>query len=423
MATPKKKRLRGTGAIVKQASGNFAFQFHNAKGKRVTRSLKTKNRKEADAKAKEFERGLTARDVGDVLHEIGRARALIDTKPLPMSEVWSAFLDTKPSAGSGTLALYLRCLDDFITWTGIHCPSLSDFSQVEEDTAESWLASVWARGISASTYNDRRGALCLIHKKLSKPYKWGKGPWLDTERKDGVQQKRMPLTQDQMESLMALKMDKESRAILCLGLYAGMRLGDAVYLKVESISDSVLVYTPAKTSRTSGAIVEVPVLPIVADALKPFLARKRDGDCFPEAVELYNRNPDSLKKRVLDLIHLITGKGEQQKETGQSLRKRALFGFHSLRHSFATEAARAGVKSAYLQLITGDTLQTLEKYYVHIAKVGVSPSPEFELLARLVSPDGNKNPKREELKRLAEDLPIRQVEELIALANTKIEED
>lgn len=418
MATPKKKRAKGTGGVIKQASGNYAFQFKNASGKRVTKSLKTKNRKEAELKALDFERGLTARDTVDVLHEISRARELVDSRALPLLDTWGAFLATNPTAGAGTLKLYQRSLKAFKDWLTEHRPSIADFGLVDSHTAADWLATVWGQGVSASTYNDKRGALALIYKELSRPYKLSGNPFLETVRKKGVQQKRLSLSRDQIQQLLEVDTSREMRAVLFLGLFAGMRLGDAVFLKVGAIRGSILKYTPAKTSRTSGAVVQVPLLSILSEALKPYLKGKSDSYLFPEIAKRYLKNPDGLKLQLLELIHLVTGKGEQLC-AAQSLRKRSLYGFHSLRHSFATEAARAGVDTVMLQLMTGDTMQTLQKYYVQIAEIGVEPAKGFDELQRLLSPNRDNYSERDELKRLADSLPITVVVELIALANTK----
>lgn len=418
MATPRKRRSRGTGSIIKKASGNYAFQYRNARGQRITKSLKTKSRKEAETQAKELERALTARDSQDALHEIARARELIDTRALPISEVWAAFLDTSPTASAGTLKLYRRSLMDFQEWLAENRPSQSDFSLVSQEDADDWLSTVWNRGVSASTYNDRRGALSLIHKQLARPYRLGSNPWTKTARKKGVQQKRLPLTRDQIKKVLELELDEETRALIYLGLFAGMRLGDAVSLQVEDISEGVITYTPAKTAATSGAVARVPILPVLSQAIAPILKNRSKGPLLPETEKLYLRSRDAVIQKVLRIIHSITGRGEQN-HVAQALRSRSLYGFHSLRHTFATEAARAGVSASMLQLMTGDGMQTLQKFYVQIGELSTTPASGFDKLPALLAPEGRQNSKREELKQLAEGLPLQLVDDLIKIAKAK----
>jgi integrase len=97
-------------------------------------------------------------------------------------------------------------------------------------------------------------------------------------------------------------------------------------------------------------------VPILA-ALHGHLAvlPRDEENVLPRIAAHYDRNPDYIKLHLLGLIHGVTGEGEQ-KAKGQRQRARSLYGVHSLRHTFATEAARAGAAPAYLSLMTGDTL-------------------------------------------------------------------
>ena len=45
-----------------------------------------------------------------------------------------------------------------------------------------------------------------------------------------------------------------------------------------------------------------------------------------------------------------------------------VYGFHSLRHSFASHCAEAGVPKAVVQSILGDNCDILDAYYTHIGE-------------------------------------------------------
>jgi hypothetical protein len=45
-----------------------------------------------------------------------------------------------------------------------------------------------------------------------------------------------------------------------------------------------------------------------------------------------------------------------------------VYGFHSLRHSFASHCAEAGVAKAVAQSILGSSSEIIDKYYVHIGE-------------------------------------------------------
>ncbi len=420
-----KRRAKGTGAVVKLSSGTYAFQYSDASGRRKTQSLKTKNKAEAEERAVELARMLTAGDTAEAVFQIARQRDLVHTKCLPFGEVWPEFLKTNPTAGAGTLDLYERALNKFIEWMLKNRPAIADFSEVDVQTARAYMEDFWSTGISASTYNDRRNALGHITKRLANRYHIDVNPWERTERKKGVQQKRLPLSREQVTALMK-KMDEEKltypdemRCLILLGLYAGMRLGDAVLLEKQCVNMKAgrIDYTPSKTASTSGVQAQVPILPPLAEAIS--VLPKHEGDrLLPKIAAHYKRNPEYIKDALIELIHKVTGDAKQTTKA-QFKRSRSLYGFHSLRHTFASEVARCGVSATHLSMLTGDTIATLQKFYV---KIGLNePHVQgFESIARLLeSKPVNGDREREELRKLADDLPIEKVRELIKLARAK----
>jgi integrase len=210
----------------------------------------------------------------------------------------------------------------------------------------------------------------------------------------------------------------ELRCLTGLCLFAGMRLVDAVSLRWANVDDAAgcIRYTPIQTARTSGVEAVVPILA----PLRRFLdALPRETErVLPQAGDHYGRNPDFIKVHLVEAIHAVTGNEGKQGVQSQRLRDRSLYGVHSLRKTFATEAARAGAQPAYLSMMTGDTLQTLQRYYV---KVGYQQDPVsgFEELPRLIGGNRSGEPEREELRRLAEELPLERVRELVRLAQAE----
>lgn len=425
-----KRRAKGTGGIVKYPSGTYAFQYKNASGKTKTASLKTKNRGEAEDRAAEFAKMLTAGDTAEAVFQIARHRDLVHTKSLPFAEVWTEFLKTNPTAGDGTLDLYERALKKFVDWMLINRPAIDDFSEVDIQTARAYMEDYWSTGFSASAYNDRRNALGHITKRLANRYHIDVNPWERTERKKGVQQKRLPLSREKVIALMKklneveLPYSVEMRCLIMLGLYAGMRLGDAVLLEKQCINMRAgrIDYTPSKTESTSGVQAQVPILPQLEDAIRA-LPRHKGNYLLPQVAEHFKRNSEYIKRPLIGLIHKVTGDAKQ-KVKSQHKRDRSLYGFHSLRHTFCSEVARCGVSAIHLSLMTGDTITTLQKYYL---KIGLNePHVQgFESIARLLeSKPVNGDREREELRKLSDDLPIEKVRELIKLARAKdVKED
>ena len=96
------------------------------------------------------------------------------------------------------------------------------------------------------------------------------------------------------------------------------------------------------------------VCPKVASRYNTFDTR---GKCIGNGLV----NIDVL--RVLRWIGLKTS----VKVEGRS-RAISVYGFHSLRHSFASHCAEAGVPKAVVQSILGDECEILDAYYTHIGE-------------------------------------------------------
>ena len=419
----KKRRSRGSGGIVKLSSGYYAYQFIDTNGTRKTKSLRVKSRKEAESRVANYSDAVLAKDRDEVLLHAARSRKIISSYDLPFEDVWNEFLKTNPTAGEGTLGLYQRSLKEFVQWLKAERPSITSFTQIDLQTAVAYMEYVWQSGVSASTYNDKRNALGLITKKLANRFGIEVNPWPQTERKKGVRQVRLPLSREQVADLMKrlektdrLPYPKEITPLVYLCLFAGMRLTVAVCLEWGSVdlAAGCISYTPAKTARTSGIQAQVPILPPLDRALRTLTSGDDSGYVLPEVSAHYKRNPDFVKQHLVKIIQKVTGDGKQESKS-QHQRSRSQYGVHSLRHTFATEAARAGVPPVYLSLMTGDTLQTLQRFYV---KIGYNRPPVvgFEYISRMIEAQESVEPEREKLRTLIDEMPISSVRELLAIA-------
>lgn len=410
-----RRRSKGSGSITQKPSGIYCFQFRGADGKKVTKSLGTRNYKVATEKAIPLAEAFAAKDTAEAVQKIAKAKDLIDTKTLALDDVWEAFVATRPSAGSGTQSLYKNALNRFVNWAKENRPSLTELADVDARAASDWLQEEWEGGISASTYNDRRGSMLTITKALMRPYRLSDNPWIGTDRKKmaGKQQIRLPLNKDQVTALLNLDIEQDTRVLMLLALCAGMRLKDAVLLEWESIAGGFITYTPAKTINTSSARVQVPILPALLEALEALPKAKGEKFILPRLAEWYQSNSSCVNRMLLRKIHSVTG-NDKQDASGKGKIARSEYGYHSLRHTFCTECARAGVPATMLAAMAGDTIATLDKFYVKL-DLAASAIPQLSrirtTLALAVGGEGAQE--REQLKELVDELPLSKVRELI----------
>ena len=425
-----KRRIKGSGSVTKDKRGVYQFYWVDDSGKKRKKSLRTKNKQEAHEKVQDYVRAIQAKDKHEVLFQAAKAREIIKSRDLPLKEVWAEFMKTKPTAGPGTLKLYERVLKEFIEWLAVERPSITSLTQVEHETAVAYMENVWKDGISASTYNDKRNALGHITKKLANGFGIDNNYWPLTERKHGVKQKRLPLSRKQVNDLIE-KLDKkntlpypdEMACLFKLCLFAGMRLVDAVNLKWENIDfeTAYLSYIPEKTARTSGARATVPIMPLLLQALNKLNCNESE-QVLPQVFNHYSRNPDYIKGHLLIMLHSITG-DERQDGKAQSLRRRSLYGVHSLRHTFVTEAAKAGLNSVQLSRMTGDLISTLDKFYIEV-DLNKKPVAGFNNIidheARLIA---LQEPERDKLKQLADIADIETIKAAIAMIEGSQDKD
>ena len=421
MAKQKKRRIKGTGSILCNASGIYTYRYNDINGNRKQVSLGTKNLKKATEIAEQRAKLLAA--TSEEHAQIIIAESRIEGSgfiPLPFNEVWSQFekrAKHKLRAGSGTMGLYQMINRQFSEWITEHYPNVHNFTEVDAAIAERYTTDLWNSGMAAGTFNDKKNGLGLITKLLSKDYAIKFNHWYEIDNKQGTKQKREPLDSIQISKLLEAldrQTDAQFKTLMLLGLYGGMRLIDAALIEKSSIRDGKIKYTPIKTQRTSKAIAEFYILPPLQRAIDD-LPQDDNKYLLPQIAERYQKNT-YFKTQVKSFIHTVTGKGEQR-QIDQAIQARSLYGYHSLRHSFCTEMTRLGLSPAIISRMTGDRIATIERYYTQTLGLGGTIAPGFEGIQSLTAPaQANHSPERAQLKQLADILPIEAVRELIRLA-------
>jgi hypothetical protein len=137
---------------------------------------------------------------------------------------------------------------------------------------------------------------------------------------------------------------------------------------------------------------------------------------LPAVADTYLRNPDGIQKPLVALVQEAAGTDGRDRTNEAIQRKvtRSVYGAHSLRHTFATMAAMAGVKPAYLALMLGDNITTIQKYYVHVG-FGMTLADGFETIPKMIEAKSIEDPARVQLHHLADDLPLSAVRQVLAL--------
>ena len=159
-----------------------------------------------------------------------------------------------------------------------------------------------------------------------------------------------------------MKLRAELVAVI-LVMSCGLRLEDACILKWSSVDfDRMIIRcVPVKTKRT-GKFVTL----YIHDALFNVLSqRKRDGDLIlPSLAARHGRDASTLCRDIEKLFNAI-GLYNPDEVEGHRVKAVAKYGFHSLRHTYVSLSADAGVPIHMVQSAVGHGSPEMTRRYLH----------------------------------------------------------
>lgn len=373
------------GTIYQKPSGTYYYRYQ-INGERKAISLKTKNQEEAKRKVKELLPVLKATSIEVVSAHVAHARNLI--KPanvLPLTEVWNTYSKHPNRATPATVnerLNYEADLRDFLASLPESCQYLHE---VTPELADAYAQRLRERQLAVDTHNRKIKRLRKIFSTLTEycpdgnpfhsPVLW---------RKDREEQehntRRLAFTREQEQALLDVLADSthkvknkpEIRVIYHLGMFTGQRLKDCVLLQWHKV-DLERRRIWVKQFKT-GKEVTIPIADQLLTVLEEALAWKRDEYICPNCAARYKQKDASGKdvgcnKVGLDILRVIRWIGlEPSVEVPGRKKKATVYGFHSLRHSFASHCAEAGVPKAVLLSILGTDSDIADKYYIHVGE-------------------------------------------------------
>lgn len=230
---------------------------------------------------------------------------------------------------------------------------------VRETTARdaaAFLDALAAAGAGGKTRNDYRALLSqawgLVGAGADNP--WRAAPLARTQRLD-----RRPLSREELARLLeaAPTVGAEWRRLLLVGVYTGLRLGDARTLDWRRV-DLAGGWIDTIAHKT-GARVRIPLAAPLAEELARTPPAQRRGPLCPEAARISARSATRRLSRVWRAA------GVDPWEVNPQGRRSSVAGFHALRHTFVSLAADAGVPLAVVQAIVGHSAEAMTRRYYH----------------------------------------------------------
>ena len=384
MAIQKIKLKIGT-VYQKEPNGVYYFRYQ-VNGARKAISLKTRNKQEAVKEAEKHVPLLQATSSEVIAAHVQYARNLaIPEKNLLLSQAWEEYEKSPDRATPATVSealAYKSTFLEFVAWVNDPAVTLRDITGV---MAMRYADSMRELNIAVSTHNRKLKRIRKVFNVL-KEYRTEENPFNSAvlyrkEREEREQDvHRLSFTREQEEQLREVLDDDrfkvmnkpEVKVVYYLGMYTGQRMKDCVLLRWSKINLGMRRIW-VKQFKT-GKEVTIPIAPPLLEVLQVALAwKKSDADYVcPNVAVRYNKT-NAVGKNVgnnlvnIDMLRVIKWIGLEPSVTVPGRDKKVtVYGFHSLRHSFASYCAAAGVPQATVVSILGADSEVITRYYTHV---------------------------------------------------------
>jgi integrase len=337
---------------------------------------------------------------------------LVKNPPLTIAGTWSAFVasQNRPRTGKATLGKYEIQWDIFHTWLKEHHPTVKALQDITPEIAGQFAAHLISTNRSSGTFNKYMNVLSLIFRTVSEKAKLTLNPWANP-KKDGhgkgimrMEKEihgRRELTLSELQDVCA-KAEGDLRLMLAIGIYTGLRLGDAATLRwcECDLIRGIITRIPNKTGRKDPTPVKIPIHPTLRAMMEEIPKVDRQEYLLPRIANDYKRHVSYVTDRIQALFskceiqttRKIEGRHQSQVEVG----------FHSLRHSFVSMCSENKVALSVVQGMVGHSNPAMTRHYDHaehesdkFAAVALLPSMSKEPVKalppagspRLVDPD------------------------------------
>lgn len=384
------KKLQGK-LRQKNSQGNYYYRLTVANGIRKEFALKTADETEAIQRAEELDSIYAAPNMDVAVAQINAIKGFSkQAQMLPLSEGWAKYEIHPERATPHTVSeqlAYKTTYDEFVEYVsapGKHTV-ITSIAELSNDIAEEYAAYMRTIPQAVDTHNRKIKRLRKIFDCLSDYYS-GNNPFKSktllrsTREEQDTVARRQAFTKEQEQQLRDVLADDqykvmnkpEIRVIYYLGMFTGQRLKDCVLLQWQNVDmDHKRIYV--KQFKT-GKEVTIPMAEELFQVLTEAIEWRENQYVCPKSAARYNKQ-NRAGKNVgnnlvnIDVLRVIRWIGlEPSISVPGRNKKMTVYGFHSLRHSFASFCAEAGVPKAVLLSILGTDSDIADKYYTHVGE-------------------------------------------------------
>lgn len=376
----RRRRGKGLGGLQLEKTGIWTVRCL-VNGKRVSKSTGTRDRAEAELFVKRFLAPYVKDDAARTFENIQAAvmteRQLAEMREaegpqLKLSDAWEAYeasplrRDLAPATLEGKKQVFRK----FLEYMDKVFPEVVELRHLARYHTENYL-NYLRKDHSASTYNNRLCVLREVHRTLMKRAAAKENPWEGFPLRADDSHTRRELTVEELARLvdMASREGSEFRTLFGIAMYTGLRLGDSCKLTWAEVDivRSIIQKVPEKTKKyRKGRPVTIPIHKVLADLLVQTPIERRTGYVLPTIGPWAASGPNGMGKihhrigKIFKNAGIVTSvevEGRKWKAPEAS--------FHSLRHTFVSMSANAGVPLHIVQSIVGHESTAMTRHYYH----------------------------------------------------------
>jgi integrase len=377
--------------VVKHSSGRSPYWiavYRDETGRRRKRSTKQTNKAKAreiaftlERAASEARRGaLTEARTRELLSEVLRSVNGEGLRTFTVAQWFDHFVNLKRKSRAGKTALrHAQVMNEFVRFLGYRA-NLNIATVTSKDVAD-FRDRRESFGLSPATLNGDIAVLSAAFNAVLRQGHISVNPCAAIEPlKDRCVHKSV-FTPEQVTAILRAidcmqfaaprggRLDevanqalrRDWKGLVLTAFYSGLRLSDASNLQFKHVDVLSEIKTIRLAQRKTGAEIVIAIHPVLEDYFLSLPAPNTDeAYLFPS---LAQRNISPLSKafkKIMDAACI-----EQSVIRGNSRRKVFALSFHSLRHSFTSLLANAGVSEETRMALTGHTTREMQQRYTH----------------------------------------------------------
>jgi integrase len=360
-------------SVVKDPKGRSPYWiacYTDSTGRRLKKSTKLTNKKAALEVALTLEHGehlarrgaFTEARLRELLEQT-LARVIGGPVRHDTVQTWfNQWLEEKTRSRSPATALrYGQIARDFLASLGSRAEL--PLEHVTAKDIRAYRDSLLRKGVSGRTVNQSVTIVSTVFRRAQRQGKLNFNPCLELDTLDEETAQREPFTAQEMKRLLDAAEGDWQRAIL-FGYFTGTRLSDVANMTWSAVDlDKHLIsFKPKKTKRGQKKLF-IPLHP----ELERELLKRPGVDNAPLFPALFGRKTGGahgLSAEFAAIMKKAGVHGDIIRHTKNG-RRNTTKSFHSLRHTFNSGLANAGVAREMRQVLTGHASERMNELYTH----------------------------------------------------------